>query len=204
MSARDQLPELRSVLVELGLLRERVAILEEQVVELQAAQSLPVSAAPVSVNYSFAGPAISAPYPASEAANPRADRVTSLSGSSQDTELRVNTAGFYSDEYRSGVAIEAGKFVRRCLDGAHRGESGREKIKLQSRLYLVFRDFRGTIYNPVRVCNTFSECKALVKPDGHCGDSIFLGWPTQWEAKLCAREAGVAWPPADAGGYGRR
>lgn len=84
--------------------------------------------------------------------------------------------------------------VRRCLDGDHRGESGRDRIHLPSRLWLVFRDFNGVSYTPVKVCRTFTECKALVKRGEDCGDSVFVGLPSEREACRVAGRAGVGWP----------
>lgn len=75
-----------------------------------------------------------------------------------------------------------------------RGESGRDRLRIQSRIYLVFKDFHGQVYDPVKVCHSFSEAKPLVKPDGYLGDSILIVWPTPREAKLCTREAGIRWP----------
>lgn len=189
-------PDLCEVLAELALLQERVVVLEDQVAELRSG-SASSTAAPVTVNYSISGPAVAAPYPDHPSDLPAGFDLPLRHPPAPRDQLRVNTAALYSDEFRSRVAAEAGRFVRRCRDGNHRGESGRDQVKLQSKLYQVFRDFRGELYNPVRVCHTFAECKRLVKPDGYCG-----GWPSQWEAKLCAREAGIAWP-SDAGGSGR-
>lgn len=171
---------------ELALVVARVDLLEVQLRDLQAAPRA-ATAAPVTVNYSFLGSPSTASGSVADSVVPGADARQSPVPVSQG-------AAQYSEEFRSRVAAEAGLFVRRALDGLHRGESGRDRVKLQSRIYLVFRDFRGTVYNPVKVCNTFGEVKHLVKPDGHAGDSVFLGLPSLWEARLCAREAGVTWP----------
>ena len=51
------------------------------------------------------------------------------------------------------MAREIGEFLRRALNGSHRGKSGREKLNpLQSRIYVVLRDIEGLVTeHPVRV-----------------------------------------------------
>ena len=93
------------------------------------------------------------------------------------------------------VAEEAGQFIQRSLAGDHRGRSGRERVRQASRFYLLFRDFQGTDFNPIQVHRSWGSIKPLVKPNGHCGDSVFIGWPTLQEARLCCAAAGVNWPP---------
>eukprot|EP00438_Fugacium_kawagutii_P029669 Skav210992 [mRNA] locus=scaffold2325:30524:39491:+ [translate_table: standard] len=82
------------------------------------------------------------------------------------------------------IALEVGAFLRRCLDGLPRGVSGRDRVPLASRLYVLCRDLSGQLYNPVRVFKQFAQIKPLVKEGNNtCGDSVFIGFPTQWEAK---------------------
>ena len=92
------------------------------------------------------------------------------------------------------VAEEAGQFIQRALAGDHRGRSGREKVRQASRFYLLFRDFQGTSFDPIQVHRSWGSIKPLVKPNGRCGDSVFIGWPTLQEARICCAAAGVNWP----------
>ena len=75
---------------------------------------------------------------------------------------------------RAAACREIGLFLRRALSGEHRGASGRDRLKLQSRLWLVARDFSGQPCNPVRVCKSFAECAQLTKRSGECGESVFV------------------------------
>lgn len=196
MSDRISSADLEELYNQLADLTQRVLVLEDRVTDLGTG-AVPVPA-PVTVNYSFGGPATS-PYPAGgDPVAARVDHTGAASTSTSGTPVTRETASSYSDEFRSRVAREAGAFIRRCLDGQHRGESGRDRLRLQSRIYLIFQDFQGRRYDPVRICHSFAEARPLVKPDGYLGESILLGWPTQWEARLCCREAGIAWP-SDAG-----
>ena len=44
---------------------------------------------------------------------------------------------------RRQLAVEIGQFLRRALNGEHRGSSGRDRLKLANRCYLILADFRG-------------------------------------------------------------
>ena len=107
----------------------------------------------------------------------------------------IDPIGPYPWSLREQVAREIGCFLKRCLEGDHRGESGRDKIKgLQSRVYIVCRDFDRRTYNPPLLCKTFSEVKTLCKRNGSCGDSVFIGVPSYREASLAVFAAGLRWP----------
>ncbi len=98
---------------------------------------------------------------------------------------------------RIKVAEELGAFLRRSLDGVHRGASGRHKIKLRNRIYILCRDLAGRTYNPPRLFQfqSFTAPRPLIKDSsGNCRDSVFLGVPSQWEAKIVIRAAGLEWP----------
>ena len=95
---------------------------------------------------------------------------------------------------RENICDRIAEYIRRALRGDHRGESGRDRIPLASRIWRVFRDFEGVVYQPVRVCRTFGECRALVKRGESCGDSVFVGLPSEREACRVAGVSGVGWP----------
>ena len=75
---------------------------------------------------------------------------------------------------RAAACREIGLFLRRCLAGDHRGASGRDRLNLASRLWIVVRDFEGVI-----VCKRFSDCAALCKRGSDLGDSICIGLPAR-------------------------
>lgn len=99
-----------------------------------------------------------------------------------------------SEASRLAIAEEAGRFLRRCLEGVNRGTSGRERIGLQSRCYILVRDYEGQVYSPVQIHHRFATIKPLVKRGSDCGTSIFIGWPTLKEARACVLAAELVWP----------
>jgi len=100
---------------------------------------------------------------------------------------------------RLAIAREAGFFLRRCLEGVVRGTSGRDRIQAPSKYYILAKDITGKTYNPVLVFKNFSKLRGLVKSGSSCGDSIFIGWPSEEEARECVSSAGLIWPAH--GGY---
>ena len=106
--------------------------------------------------------------------------------------------GTQSWEEREKISREVGAYLVRALAGQHRGSSGRDKIKLGSRLYIIVRDFVGNVHvSPVRVLYRFSEVKQACCRGGDWGDSIFVGFPSQREGRVCIASAGFAWPESD-------
>jgi hypothetical protein len=95
---------------------------------------------------------------------------------------------------REGICDEIAEFIKRSLDGDHRGASGRDRLRLPSRIWLVFRDYEGLHYKPVRVCRSWQSCKDLVKRGDGAGESIFVGLPSEREACRVAERSGVGWP----------
>lgn len=103
-----------------------------------------------------------------------------------------------SERERIDAAIQTGEFFRRALTGLPRGEFGRNRIKLQSRIYVVVKEFNGTTHtDPVLVFSQFSRVKAIVAEGGQgnqFGDSIFAGFASAWEARRAVATAGYSWP----------
>ena len=96
-------------------------------------------------------------------------------------------------EFRQEVARGVGQFIRRALNGDHRKNSGRERLKLQSTCYLIAKDFEGKVYDrPVLIETRFNRVVALCKRGTSWGDSVFVGLPTVEEARIAANEAGLA------------
>ena len=109
--------------------------------------------------------------------------------STQETHV-IETA---DHEGRAALAKEIGRFLVRCLEGSNRGSSGRSRLKLQSRLYLILADYSGNRVD-LRVVRDFATASSICKRGPSCGQSIFVGFATEWEAKLACEEAGIAWP----------
>ena len=96
---------------------------------------------------------------------------------------------------RREAAVSVGHFCRRCLQGQPRGLSGRERVDLASRVYVLVRDFEDKIYDPVRVFNCWGDIKPLVSRSGNqLGDSVFAGFPTVQEAQIAVSSANLIWP----------
>ena len=93
------------------------------------------------------------------------------------------------------AAEETGRYFLRCLEGSRRGQSGRERVKLGNRVYVLIRDINGVVTtDPVRVIYTYSELKPLVSRASTFGDSIFAGSASKWEARIAVATAGFRWP----------
>ena len=103
-----------------------------------------------------------------------------------------------SDAFRQQVADEIGAYLQRCLAGNNRGSSGREKVNLANRIYVIARDATGKLYDPVCVLNAWRDTQPLVTlgpgPGKQFGDSVFVGFPSKWEAKRAVAAAGLSWP----------
>ena len=94
-------------------------------------------------------------------------------------------------ESRLALAKEIGKFLRRAVTGQPRGSSGRDRLKLQNRCYLVVADFEGKALAEPKFLTSFQEVKAICKRGSEAGDSVFVGLPTKWEAKSGADCGGL-------------
>ena len=97
-------------------------------------------------------------------------------------------------EGRRKLAEGIGRFLLRCVKGEHRGTSGRDRLKLQNRLYVILADFEGNLLSEPQVEFSFAPVKALCKRGGGPGRAIFVGFATKWEAKVALQTAGFAVP----------
>lgn len=84
--------------------------------------------------------------------------------------------------------------VRRSLAGHHRGSSGRDQLPLSSRIWIVAQDFFGNQFPTIRVFHSFGACRDLVKRGSSCGSSVFVGLPSEREARRVCLSAGLTWP----------
>lgn len=99
-------------------------------------------------------------------------------------------------QLRESVARQIGGFLRRALNGEHRGESGRRRLGgLANHYYIIVRDYHGNIYtDPVQVLTDFAEVRRLCSSGKVWGNSIFVGVPTLIEGRLATETAGFVWP----------
>lgn len=59
---------------------------------------------------------------------------------------------------------------------------------------MLVRDLEGRFYDPVGIYDSFAALKPLVRDGDFLGESIFIGLPTQWEARVAVEQAGLNWP----------
>eukprot|EP00438_Fugacium_kawagutii_P004150 Skav203989 [mRNA] locus=scaffold3297:26868:27350:+ [translate_table: standard] len=121
-----------------------------------------------------------------------------LVGEPSSTPLPAPTgAARYTQADREEAARETGAFFRRCLAGEPRGDSGRSRIRIQNRVYVVIREVNGTVHtDPVLVFDRCEPVKRIVAlgSSNNFGDSVFAGFASRWEAKLAVESAGYTWP----------
>ena len=91
------------------------------------------------------------------------------------------------------LARSLGAFVLRALRGQQLGDSGRSRLNLKSRLYLIFADFAGQPLQPPRVVYSFSDAAVICKRGRDLGQSILIGTPSKWEAVEILAAAGFSW-----------
>lgn len=176
----------RSLRFELAALRVQVEDLTAQVAELQADRGFevvhswqPAGETTATATTSAAVPETTESYLARAALH--APSAAAASGGLSLTE-------------RESICIEIGQHISRSLRGLNRGESGRKKLKLASRLYLVFKDSQGVVHNPCKVHYRWSAVKDDCARSGDFGDSVFIGLPSLFDARIVCQTAGVALP----------
>ena len=101
-----------------------------------------------------------------------------------------------SDRERQELADEIGDWLRRELDGRGGGLSGRDRLDLRSRIYVLVQDHRGVRFDPVRVFSRLSDLRAHFARRGDPGQAIFIGFATNWEARRAVARANLSWPDA--------
>lgn len=98
-------------------------------------------------------------------------------------------------EGRVHLAKQCGCFLRRALQGDFRGSSGRDRLRLPSRHYVVAKSFEGEVFEPVRIFDSFTQVRAVCKRDFSCGQAVFLGFATKWELRLALEAGEFTRPP---------
>ena len=173
--------ELRLLQAQVSQLQLRVSELEGFEVVSQAGGYSPPTGQPAAPTTSSEAPASSSAF--ASVSEPPLAAPTEESPEEQSWEFRLQ------------VAREIGSFLRLSLEGVNQGRSGRHKISLKSRLYIVIKDRAGNVYtNPVKIIRTWRDTKAIVERDGDLGDSVFVGVPSEKEGRVAVLEAGFHWP----------
>lgn len=95
---------------------------------------------------------------------------------------------------RVRAAQSIGAWLKRSLSGLARGNSGRDKVDLPSKLYLVAKDIFGNTFDPPQVYFSWHQAKARVSKGNNFGDSVFVGFPTIAEARIALGAAGLKIP----------
>lgn len=97
-------------------------------------------------------------------------------------------------EARAELARQIGRFLRSAYEGSPFGTSGRDRLSLRSRLYIALADYHGSKFRAPRLYREFSQVAALCKRGPSLGQSIFVGFATEWEARLALEEGRFDWP----------
>ena len=95
---------------------------------------------------------------------------------------------------RKQLARRIGQFILRAVRGEPLGSSGRDRLALQNRCYLIFADYEGAVFRPPVFTRAFAEVRERCKRGADCGRSIFIGLATLWEAAIVVEEAGFDLP----------
>ena len=97
---------------------------------------------------------------------------------------------------RERICREIGVWLRRNLEGDHRGNSGRFKLPEASKFYIIIRDYSGHVYtSPAKVVDNFSQAKHLCCQGGKWGNSVFIGLPSLKEIRISLEAGGFDCPP---------
>ena len=123
----------------------------------------------------------------------------------RDGSSEVNP-GPPTSEFRVKVAEDVGLFLARALSGGVRGTSGRERLSLASKIYIVCRDAAGLTFEEPLVTSSFSRVKELCFVGGRGSDpgqSVFVGLPSQAEVRLALSAARLPCPALSGNGGAR-
>ena len=188
---RELRGEVRALTLRIQALEARTAILEEGDFELVPA------AAPASSP---------GPSEAARATPPRSEAVVAAATpsrpSAEGPTSAVSEEPIQASDIEARVALakEIGFFLRRSVEGGFRGLSGRNRLWLQSRLYVALSDSAGQPFAEPRVFNRLGDLRAAVFARGNPGSATFIGFASQWEARLALEAAELSVPAALRGG----
>ena len=115
---------------------------------------------------------------------------------SENPEPEQRSAGYCVGTERERIAREIGLWLRRALEGRPRGPSGRDRIQLASRFYLVCRDIQGRVHNPPLLFTSWKLAKEVCCRQGEPGDAVFIGLPSKSEIEIALQSAALEVPAA--------
>ena len=157
MSAlRSELQALRALLEQL---EQRLSVLEEGTVYEVVDSPSPVQ--------SFTGFSPAARSPGASITPPRASALPGrgLRESPPPAVFRDGSSetnpGPPTSEFRVRVAEDVGHFLARALRGGARGPSGRDRLSLASKIYIICRDAAGLTFPEPLVTSSFTRVKEL-------------------------------------------
>lgn len=112
----------------------------------------------------------------------------STTGASNQNSFSEATLSWTS---REAIAREIGAYIASALRGRFSGPSGRDKIPLRSRVWLVARTFDGEALNPPRAFRRWQLAEALAKRGDSLGHSVVIGLPSERECRVVVEAAGL-------------
>ena len=181
MGSTGTVREIETLRVAVLDLQARVIQLESRIAELEAERS----------EFTVIDPPAGIGTTSRPLAGPEAAPAGSRSAASFTPAPRTSEQ---TETERRQIAEEVGRFLRRCVAGEPRGCSGRDRLQLASRYWVVIRDFNGQDHSPPLIFSRFSDCRALVKRGSDCGDSIFVGLPSKSDIRRALLAGGFRLP----------
>ena len=67
------------------------------------------------------------------------------------------------DPERREVVVEIGRFLDRACRGEHRGTSGRDRVSLAFRYYIVLAGYDGVVFEQAQIYSKFAQVKNICK-----------------------------------------
>ena len=108
-----------------------------------------------------------------------------------------------TSEFRVSLAGELGRFLAGRLSGQALGASGRDRLHLSSKCYMICRDYAGFTHSPPLVVTSFARVRELcfsAASRQDCGESVFIGVPSQAEVRLVLSAANLPCPSLSGNG----
>ena len=181
---------------EVDALREEVKVLSQRVDRLfellEERRSLPAASSEWSGTFVESVPTVAYAVAPPEALTERSFGL-SLPVGPGDSRAAL---GPVSSVQRETILRDIGVWLRRNLEGDHRGNSGRFRLPESSRFYVILRDHSGRVYtSPVKVVDNFSQAKHLCCKSGSWGNSVFVGLPSLQDMRICLEGGNFSCPP---------
>jgi hypothetical protein len=163
---------------------------------IQALEALHITNADtINISFNITSGTIPVPeYPLPDSANSAASGHAAPAAESVPTAIpRLTPPGGLSRSPREELADRIGLWVAAKLSGNAVGASGRREWRLDTTLWIVFRAFDGTDLAPPAVYKQYYRARPLVEVGGNLGNSLILGFASEWEARRALHSAGFAW-----------